>query len=103
MWSCTSSLRVNTRGLPGDRHKTISGPVAADPEMAIGTAWSTPPQCSDDFQPVLFGQQHIQDKHVHGLLGSDDSLPAIAGLDSLVSPLTIEQLAEHVVSGHRRQ
>ena len=37
MWSCTSSLRVNTRGLPGDRHKTISGSEStADPEMAFG-------------------------------------------------------------------
>ena len=96
MWSCTSSLRVNTRGLPGDRHKTISGsgmtvPGDGDDRHRL----VHPPQCSDDFQPVLFGQQHVQDKHVHGLLGSIDSLPAIAGLDSLVS-LTIEQLAEHV-------
>ena len=58
----------------------------------IGTAGS-PPQFSDDFQPVLFGQQHVQDNHVHGCcLGALHSLAAIAGLDSLVS-LTIEQLA----------
>jgi len=71
MWSCTSSLRVHTRGLPGDRHKNIywSGmtvPRNGDDRYRL----VHPPQCSDDCQPVLFGQQHVQDKHAHGLLGS---------------------------------
>ena len=66
--------------------RTSNGPVCPYPEIAmIGTAGS-PPQFSDDFQPVLFGQQHVQDNHVHGCcLGALHSLAAIAGLDSLVS------------------
>ena len=73
MWSCTSSLRVNTRGLPGDRHKTISGSGMTGPGDGDDRHRLVhPPQCSDDFQPVLFGQQHVQDKHVRrgGLVGA---------------------------------